>query len=135
MIRFTCSLLSGLLLLTLLPVQAVGSSSNVRQQQEIDHLLQFIEYSDCTFIRNNESYSGLRAREHIEKKFNYVKKRKEQISAEEFIQYAASRSSLSKKEYMVNCGPKTMTSEGWLVEELARYRQFLKDGSSSQGVQ
>ena len=135
MIRLSCSLFSKLLLLTVLTGQAVGGASSHNQQQEIDHLLQFIEHSDCTFIRNNRSYSGVRAREHIENKFNYVKKRKQQLSAEEFIEYAASRSSLSKKQYQVNCGPDTLTSESWLVGELERYRQEVIDNSSMQGGQ
>jgi len=107
----------------LLPVTALSDSSSIESEQEIDHLLQFIEHSGCTFIRNNDSYDGARARAHIQKKYTYIKKRKNQVSAEQFIKYAASKSSLSKKVYMVHCGTKTMTSESWLVEELEQYRQ------------
>jgi len=123
-IRFNSYLFSGILLMVmLLPVTALSDSSSIESEQEIDHLLQFIEHSGCTFIRNNDSYDGARARAHIQKKYTYIKKRKNQVSAEQFIKYAASKSSLSKKVYMVHCGTKTMTSESWLVEELEQYRQ------------
>lgn len=98
-------------------------------------MLQFIEHSGCTFIRNNESYSGVRAREHIQKKFNYISKRKKQVSAEQFIKYAASQSSLSKKPYMVQCGTERITSESWLVGELEQYRQLSKNHLSTQSAQ
>ncbi len=124
-----------LLLLILVPVNAVGESSDLDSAQEIGHLLQFIEHSDCTFIRNNETYSGVRAREHIQKKFNYIKKRKKEVSAEQFIKYAASQSSLSKKPYMVNCGTRTLTSESWLIGELEQYRQLSKNHLSTQTAQ
>jgi len=119
----------------LLPVTALSDSSSIESEQEIDHLLQFIEHSGCTFIRNNDSYDGARARAHIQKKYTYIKKRKNQVSAEQFIKYAASKSSLSKKVYMVHCGTKTMTSESWLVEELEQYRQLSKDLLSTQSAQ
>lgn len=119
----------------LVPVTALSDSSSLEPEQEIEHLLQFIEHSGCTFIRNNDSYAGAQARAHIQKKYNYIKKRKNQVSAEEFIKYAASQSSLSKKVYMVNCGTKTMTSESWLVGELEQYRQLSKDHLSIQSTQ
>lgn len=128
-------LFTGILLLILLPVSALGESSGLDSEQEINHLLQFIEHSDCTFIRNNESYSGVRAREHIKKKFNYLKKRKKEVSAEQFIKYAASQSSVSKKPYMVNCGTRTLTSESWLIGELEQYRKLSKNHLSTQRAQ
>lgn len=137
MVHFNHRLFSGILLLLVivLPVVAIGESSGTDAEQEIDHLLQFIEQSGCTFIRNNESYSGVRAREHIQKKFNYIVKRKKQVSAEQFIRYAASQSSLSKKPYMVQCGTEMITSESWLVGELEQYRQLSKNHLSTQSAQ
>lgn len=115
-------LLSGVLLLLFFPASVVGDSLP-RDHEEIDHLLGFIEHSDCTFFRNNSSYSGARAREHIQKKYNYIKKRKTGLTAEQFIKYAASRSSLSQKPYRVYCGAEPVSSEKWLLDELERYRR------------
>ena len=133
--RNDCLFIGILLLLILLPVSAASESFGLDSEQEIGHLLQFIEHSECTFIRNNESYSGVRAREHIQKKFNYIKKRKKEVSAEQFIKYAASQSSLSKKPYTVNCGTRTLTSESWLIGELKQYRQLSKKHLSAQSAQ
>ncbi len=129
-------MLSGVLLLALfLPVGVSAASFPRDQEQEIDHLLDFVEHSDCTFIRNNSVYNGVRAREHIQKKYIRVKKRIKELSAEQFIRYAASRSSLSQKPYLVHCGVKTITSESWLLEELEYYRQSSAVHSSDFRVQ
>lgn len=137
MVQFNHYLFSGILLLLLivLPVMAIGEATRIDSEKEIEHLFQFIEHSGCTFIRNNDSYSGVRAREHIQKKFNYISKRKKQLSAEQFIKYAASKSSLSKKPYMVQCGTEMITSESWLVGELEQYRQLSKNHVSTQSAQ
>ena len=93
-------------------------------EQEIAHLLNFIETSGCVFIRNNKKYDGMRARDHLNSKYEYLKKREHDISAEQFIQYAASQSSLSKKPYSVQCGSADpIHSEQWLSRELSQFRQ------------
>ena len=117
-------MLSGVLLLVLFFAVGVSADSFPRdQEREIEHLLDFVEHSDCTFVRNNSVYNGARAREHIQKKYIRVKKRIKELSAEQFIRYAASRSSLSQKPYLVHCGVRTISSESWLLEELEYYRQ------------
>ncbi len=124
-------MLSGVLLVALFFPAGVCADSFFRdQEREIDHLLEFIEHSGCTFVRNNSVYSGVRAKEHIQKKYTRIKKRKKELSAEQFISYAASRSSLSHKPYLVHCGAETMSSERWLLEELGRYRQSSAAHSS-----
>lgn len=128
-------LFAGLVLLSVLfPVIVAGEPSHPELEGEIDHLLHFVEHSGCTFIRNSASYDGVRAREHIQRKYSYILKRKKELSTEQFIRYAASRSSLSGKPYMVHCGSKTFTSESWLLEELERYRLAGVDHSSGPGT-
>jgi len=87
---------------------------------EIDHLLQFIANSNCTFIRNGERYPSAEAKLHINKKYNYVKSKVN--SAEDFIKYAATKSSMTGKYYSVICAGKEKTSKQWLLDELAAYR-------------
>jgi len=88
---------------------------------EIEHLLGFIERSDCRFIRNNTTYTAAEARQHITQKYNFLKKRIE--SAEQFITYAASKSSVTGKSYSVICDGETQLSKAWLEAELSRFRQ------------
>ncbi len=88
--------------------------------EEIANLLQYIEESKCTFIRNGNQYNSLAAREHIEKKYNYYKKRI--TTAEEFIQYSATKSTLTGKPYKVFCDEVGMNSSDWLNVELDKMR-------------
>jgi hypothetical protein len=88
--------------------------------EEITYLLQFIEQSECTFIRNAKQYNSLNARQHIEQKYNYYKKRI--TTAEDFIQYSASKSSITGKPYRVICNGVGMNSSDWLNTELYKIR-------------
>lgn len=97
---------------------AVGS--DLDWQEEVDYLLIFIEQSDCSFTRNNKEYDSAQARDHIAKKYDYVKKRIN--STEQFITYAASKSSITGRPYQVTCGTTTMPSSTWLEEALQSYR-------------
>ena len=102
--------------LTTLP--AAGSGRD--WQEEVSHLLDYIAQSSCTFIRNDKVYDGAQARDHINRKYKHVKNRIS--SAEQFISYAASRSSMTGKPYQVTCGETTMPSRVWLDEELRNHR-------------
>ncbi|HET9046720.1 MAG TPA: DUF5329 domain-containing protein [Casimicrobiaceae bacterium] len=89
-------------------------------QLEIDHLLAFVAASPCTFIRNGRSYPAADARDHLAGKLKFAGGR---IStAEEFVRYIATESSMSHEPYQVKCGTKEMPAGVWLSEELKRYR-------------
>jgi len=88
---------------------------------EIEHLIQYIETSSCTFIRNDKAHDSQNASQHIRKKYAHTKRWVE--TTEDFIRYAATESSLSGQPYQVVCnGIETPTAE-WLTEELARFRE------------
>jgi len=89
---------------------------------EINHLLDAIEQSGCIFIRNGSSHDSKEAKAHIEKKYNYLKKRIK--TTEDFIRGAATKSSLSGRPYMMNCGGKKMLTADWLHAELEQYRRM-----------
>ena len=89
-------------------------------RDEIAHLLDFIRSSSCTFIRNEEEHSGKAAADHIEDKYDYY--RDEIKTVEDFIERAASRSSMSGKPYQVRCDGKTMPAADWLRGEHANYQ-------------
>ena len=116
------SLAATLLLSGLFVLPAVGGDRD--WQQEVAHLLTFIEDSNCSFIRNGKVYDAEQAREHISKKYEYVKKRIS--STEQFITYAASKSSITGNVYQVTCGEMTVPSSEWLAEELLSYRSAHK---------
>lgn len=105
--------------------------ANTATEQEIGHLLGFIEQSGCSFIRNGKTYSAAQAREHITKKYTYLKTRIK--TAEQFIAYAASKSSVTGERYSVSCGGETLSSKSWLEAELKQYRQRRGEDSYSAG--
>lgn len=92
-----------------------------RTTQEIAHLIDYIAASGCLFIRNGKAYDASTAREHIQKKYDYLQSRIR--TAEDFIRQAASRSSMSGEPYRIQCSEATVLCADWLRDELRRYRQ------------
>ncbi|MCX4028427.1 DUF5329 family protein [Endozoicomonas sp. SM1973] len=91
------------------------------QQEEVAHLLEFVRNSACTMMRNGASHNSLEAAQHILNKYDYFK---EDIqTTERFIQLAASRSTLTGKDYQVQCNNQpSVTSRDWLMTELQNFR-------------
>ena len=123
------TLVAGLFLV--LPVAALAQpvvpSVPARAQAEIDHLFDYISHSPCHFNRNGSWHEMVAAKAHVNTKFEYLKERGKIDSTESFIENAASRSSFSGKDYLVQCqGAEPMPSASWLKAELARYRQTHK---------
>lgn len=119
------TLLAGLVLA--LPFAAAAqplAPLPARTQAEIDHLFKYIAQSDCRFSRNGSWHDMSAARSHVNMKFEYLADRGQIESTESFIDKAASRSSLSGQEYLVQCaGAQPVPAAAWLKTELGRYRQ------------
>ncbi len=96
-------------------------------QAEIDHLLGYIASSKCRFNRNGSWHAMEEARAHIGMKYDYLRDRGKVPDAETFIEDAASRSSFSGKNYLVECpGQPAIPSASWLRSELERFRKMPK---------
>lgn len=92
-------------------------------QAEIHYLLDFVEISGCEFYRNGIWYDSVQAQEHLRKKYEYLSARSRIHTTEDFIQLAASKSSMSGKPYEIRCGDSTPSAaSNWLAEVLLRYR-------------
>ena len=99
---------------------AATASPNDAAKAEIDHLLKYVAASSCTFVRNGSEYPAQKASDHLAGKYRWVGNR---IStAEEFIKYLATQSSMSGEPYHVKCGTTDALSGAWLTDELKRYR-------------
>lgn len=120
---FTC------VLLLWAPSVLSANDQAARTDQEVQYLLEFIEESGCTFIRNGVSHDSSTARKHINKKYQHIRKR--MGSAEDFVTYAASKSSITGTRYKVKCGSRTMPSDDWLNKELRHYRESREQVSRS----
>jgi Family of unknown function (DUF5329) len=90
---------------------------------EINYLLGFIEQSGCQFYRNGTWYGSKDAQAHLRDKYQYLAAKGVINSAEDFIEQAATKSSLSGKPYAIKCGNgPVVTTDQWLREALAQYR-------------
>jgi hypothetical protein len=102
-----------------LPHAALAAPGNAASD-EIDHLLSYVASSSCTFVRNGSEYGAVKAREHLADKYRFAGSRI--ATAEDFIQYLATKSSFSGEPYHVRCGKDDELSGAWLTAELKRYR-------------
>jgi len=92
-------------------------------QTEISYLLGSIESSACEFYRNGSWYDSKRAQAHLRGKYEILVAADQISTAEDFIEKAATKSSLSGRPYQVRCGGgEAVTSNQWLRDTLARYR-------------
>jgi hypothetical protein len=100
----------------------------VKQQPEVAHLLDFVQSSPCAINRNGTIHQGEEAVVHIQKKYEYFRKKIK--TTEQFIEYSANKSTLSGKYYTVLCaGQEPVRTKDWLLQELATYRaKKKKDG-------
>ena len=95
------------------------------QQSEINHLLQYVEKTDCKYERNGTKYLGKDAVAHMQKKYSYFKDNIH--SAEDFIAYSATKSEMSGKPYTIHCpGQTAINSRDWLLKELQLFRKNKK---------
>jgi hypothetical protein len=91
------------------------------QVNEVKHLLDFVNNSQCIINRNGTDYPAAKGIDHIKKKYDYF--RDDIHSTEDFIEYSATKSTMSGKYYTVTCPDKeTIKTQDWLMEELKRFR-------------
>jgi len=95
------------------------------QNPEIDHLLGAIGKSECAFVRNGTRHSAEKAEEHLRMK--YKRGRRYATSAETFIERLASKSSMTRKLYMMECpGVEAEPAGEWLMRRLEEFRSEQK---------
>ena len=88
---------------------------------EIEHLLNFVSTTKCKYIRNGTEHTGVEAKEHISKKYDYYRDKIK--TTEDFIRYSATKSELSGRRYKVSCpNQEIQYSSKWLLDELKSYR-------------
>jgi hypothetical protein len=98
----------------------LAAAAHAGTADEIQHLLDYISGSGCTFVRNGVESDAPAARKHIQAKYAYATGHVG--SPEEFIRLVASRSSMTGEPYVVRCGSTQFLSGDWLTDELRRYR-------------
>lgn len=113
----------AILLLTWLPLLVSAAEPLPQAQAEIHELLAAVAHSGCEFYRNGTWYDAQRAQDHLQYKYEQLVARNLVESTEDFIDRAATKSSMSGKDYLIRCpGHDAMPSADWLKQELARER-------------
>jgi hypothetical protein len=93
-------------------------------RSEIASLLTMLGTSQCQFYRNGSWHDGREAESHLRMKYEYLMSHGKLHSAEDFIEGAATRSSLSGEPYAVKCANETpQPSAAWLKARLEERRK------------
>jgi Family of unknown function (DUF5329) len=120
--RLSQAILGLVLAVVFLPVARAAPSANA--EAEINYLLQFVEESGCEFYRNGSWFDAARAQAHLREKYQLLAKGDRINTAEDFIEQAATKSSLSGQPYRVRCGVgEPVTTNQWLHAALAALRR------------
>lgn len=75
-----------------LPCLVAATEAIADTQQEIAHLLNFVSNTTCQYERNGTLHDGVEAQKHIKNKYHYYLDKIN--SAEEFIRYSATKSTM-----------------------------------------
>ena len=121
----SATLVVPLLLLAL--ATSSGAEPAPATATEIARLLDAVEASQCTFIRNGTPHPSAEARAHMALKYDHVRRRV--ASAEDFIELVGSQSSITGRPYLVECADEPQRrSRDWLLERLRALRKGTADG-------
>lgn len=92
------------------------------QKAEVEYLLELVRATDCAIERNGKQHTAEEAHELIKKKYHYFQDRIR--SNEDFIDYSATKSTMSSQHYMLLCaGKPPQPIRDWLTDELRDYRK------------
>ncbi len=95
-------------------------------RHEVLHLLEYLRNSDCAMERNGKKHDSEDAYSHVKRKYEYF--RGEIRTSEDFIEYSASKSTMSGKFYRVFCkNESAVLTRDWLLEELHDSRERPRD--------
>jgi hypothetical protein len=107
----------------LMSVASLAAPTAAPLRAEIDALLARLEASGCRFGRNDEWYTGADAKAHLLRKLEVVEKYGTITTTEQFIDAAATKSSVSGAPYAVQCGnAPAVPSSAWLAAQLKALR-------------
>jgi hypothetical protein len=93
-------------------------------KKEIAQLMDALSHSGCQFQRNGSWYGATEARAHLQRKYDYLLKKDKVDTSEQFIDRAASQSSMSGRAYRVKCQGKEQDASVWFRGQLQKLRHM-----------
>lgn len=107
--------------LLLLSVMIPSVSMAVTMEDEVAYLLAALDSVECTFVRNDVSYSNREFHQHLQSK---ASRNTELIrSAEDFIEKIATRSAVTSVPYVALCDGELKITKVWFTQLLESYRR------------
>lgn len=105
----------------LLALAAAGLARDAREQQRIDYLIQSLSsVPGAVFIRNGSEYGAQDAQKHLREKLAFGGQRVK--TAEIFIDYCASQSSITHRPYQIRFADGRTTNTSTFLRE--RLKEF-----------
>lgn len=104
------------------PLLALAAPS-AATKVEITGLMDALAKSGCQFQRNGDWHDAGEARAHLQRKYDYLLQKNQVDTSEQFIERAASKSSVSGDAYRVKCGALTVDSAVWFDMKLQQLRK------------
>ena len=102
------------------------------QRSEISALMATLQSSACEFNRNDTWHNAAEAKTHLMRKLDYLEGKSAVQSTEQFIELAATKSSLSGQAYQVKCGnAAAVESKSWLTAQLKQIRAAARSSALS----
>ena len=115
---------SVILFLCAMCLQTMAFAQANRVELEVQFLFSHLKQSGCEFSRNGSWHGAEEAAKHMQRKYDYLKKRQPINTAEQFIQQVATESSMTGKPYLVRCPGLAVTpSAPWFKSALDRFRK------------
>lgn len=109
--------------LLLFTATAASAAPSPEAKREIQQLMDGLSASQCEFQRNGTWHDRVEARKHLQRKYDYLLKKNLVDTAEQFIERAASKSSMSGRAYQVRCpGQPAQDAGGWFRARLSALR-------------
>jgi hypothetical protein len=107
-----------LLVVALLP--SLMWARDAREQERIEFLIRGVETSsEVKFVRNGSEYDGVAAAKHLRMKLAYSGGRV--TTAEEFVKYCASESSMTHQKYRIRL------ADGTTIDAAAYFNAKLRE--------
>lgn len=100
----------------------VAAAPTPQAKREIEGLIAGLGASGCSFERNGRWHDAKAAQAHLQRKYDYLRKRDLADTAELFIERAATASSMSGSPYRVRCGSVVEPSRRWFERRLRELR-------------
>lgn len=92
-------------------------------RREIASLIGALDGSSCRFQRNGSWHDAAEARAHLQRKYDYLLRKDKVDTAEQFIERAASQSSITGTPYRIACpGQPEQTAAAWFGATLKALR-------------